>query len=285
MIELTLQKKLRSTTGRMQLDLNLRIQKGQLLALYGPSGAGKTSVLRMLAGLMKPDGGRIVANGQTWYDAQQGINLSPQQRKIGFVFQDYALFPNMSVRKNLLFALAKNQSESIVDELIEVMELGALHQRRPTALSGGQQQRVALARALVQKPQLLLLDEPLSALDNTIREKLQNYLLKVHREYDLTTVLVSHNISEVLKLSDYMVRLDHGKIVSEGKAYDLLQQSGGVLLKGKVESIVEEDEIVLIRIGENLLRIPSEKVKAKALKPGDWVHISSNLFYVEKEDK
>ncbi|MEM9822756.1 MAG: ATP-binding cassette domain-containing protein [Bacteroidota bacterium] len=282
MIELAVKKKLRSATGEMELELDLQIPKRQLLALYGPSGAGKTSVLRMLAGLMKPDEGRLVVDGQTWFDTRQNINLSPQQRQIGFVFQDYALFPNMSVRQNLLFALTKKSSQTVVDELIEIMELGALQEHRPQSLSGGQQQRVALARALVQKPKLLLLDEPLSALDNTMRQKLQNYLLRVHRDYSLTTILVSHSISEVMKLSDHLIQLEQGKVVAEGQAVDLLRRSGGVSLKGQIEQVDHQGQTLWIRIGENLLPIPFAKVRLNDFSIGDWVDVSSNLFYVNK---
>ncbi|MCB0847577.1 MAG: ATP-binding cassette domain-containing protein, partial [Bacteroidetes bacterium] len=216
MTEIWLHKRLNAPSGKMDLEVNMAIEKGNLVALYGKSGAGKTSILRMIAGLMRPTQGKITVDNQSWCDTQHNIYLRPQQRSIGFLFQDYALFPNMTVRGNLEFALQKGQDSSIIEELIEVVELGDLQKRKPTTLSGGQQQRVALARALVQKPKLLLLDEPLSALDKEMRVKLQGYLLKVHREYGLTTILVSHDTEEVSRLADQVFWLEEGKIRQTG---------------------------------------------------------------------
>ena len=173
MIEIFLQKKLNASSGDMLLEVKTNIEQGQFVTLYGKSGAGKTSTLRMLAGLLKPDSGKISIHGNLLLDTSNQINLSPQKRKIGFVFQDYALFPNMTIIENLSFALNKNQDKKILDELIEIMEIGDLRNQKPHRLSGGQQQRVAVARALVQKPALLLLDEPLSALDEEMRNKIQ----------------------------------------------------------------------------------------------------------------
>ena len=180
MIHIDLQKTLKSAHGEMNLDIKITIEKGEFVTLYGDSGAGKTSTFRMIAGLLKADSGKIRVNENTWFDASSRINLPPQKRKVGFVFQDYALFPNMTVRQNLEYALDKNQDRNIITQLIETVELGQLQNRKPETLSGGQKQRVALARALVQKPEILLLDEPMSALDSKMRLKLQDYILKVH---------------------------------------------------------------------------------------------------------
>ncbi len=136
----------------MALDLDLIIEKGHFVTLFGESGAGKTSTLRMLSGLLKPDSGTITVGGTTWFDSHRNIDLKPQQRKVGYVFQDYALFPNMTVGQNLEYALQKNQDNAIIGELLEFAELGELQHRKPETLSGGQKQRVALARALVQRP-------------------------------------------------------------------------------------------------------------------------------------
>src|SRR5689334_23790854 len=164
MIDFALQKKLHTADGEMYLQIKVQIESGKFVSLYGSSGAGKTSVLRMLAGFMKPDSGCIKMNDVVWFDASKRINVQPQQRSIGFVFQDYALFPNMNVRENIVFALNKNDSTAIVDELLEVTGLTNLAARKIQALSGGQQQRVALARAIAKKPAILLLDEPLAAI-------------------------------------------------------------------------------------------------------------------------
>ncbi|MEX0273162.1 MAG: ABC transporter ATP-binding protein, partial [Flavobacteriaceae bacterium] len=216
MIAVDIQKRLVGAGGEMLLQLQCGIAKGQLVTLYGESGAGKTSTLRMLAGLLTPDEGNIVVEGQPWFNAEKGMNLAPQNRHIGVVFQDYALFPNMTVRQNLKYALGKRKDGAIIGELIEIMGLGDLGERRPKTLSGGQQQRAALARALVQRPKVLLLDEPLSALDARTRLRLQDHLLQLHKEYGLTTILVSHDVAEVHKLSDWVFVLENGKLINQG---------------------------------------------------------------------
>ncbi len=218
MISFDLYKKLKSPDGHISLEIKGNLEQGKLMSIYGPSGAGKTSVLRMLAGLLKADKGYIKVNGEIWFDTENEINLSPQNRRIGFVFQDYALFPNMTVLQNLEFALEKNQNNKIVNEMVEVIELGELIHKHPKMLSGGQQQRVALARALIRKPSLLLLDEPLSALDHEMRIKMQDYILKVHNNFNLHTILVSHQFSEVIKMSDQLIMINEGKVSKQGNA-------------------------------------------------------------------
>lgn len=215
MIELDFAKKLASPSGEMLLRVQTELHKARFLVLYGRSGAGKTSLLKTLAGLLTPDSGRIIVNGRTWLDTEKKINLPPQKRTIGFVFQEPSLFPNMSVKENLKFALAKGQDKKVIAELIEVMELGQLENCKPAKLSGGQKQRVALARALVPGPELLLLDEPLSALDAEMREKLQAYILQLHQKYRLTTIMVSHDTVEILKMGDEVIVLDKGKITRQ----------------------------------------------------------------------
>jgi molybdate transport system ATP-binding protein len=222
MIELEINKKLHGPEGTMNLQFEAKIEDGEFVTLYGPSGAGKTSVLRMLSGLLSPDGGRIVVEDSVWFDLKQNINLRPQLRNIGFVFQDYSLFPNMTVRGNLDFALKKGQSKAIVDDLLDLIELTQLHDKRPSQLSGGQKQRVALARTLVRRPKVLLLDEPLSALDMEMQSKLQDHILKVHREFGLTTLMISHDLIEVLKMSQRVLVMSHGRIVKDGKPTDVL---------------------------------------------------------------
>jgi molybdate transport system ATP-binding protein len=222
MIQIAIKKKLFSALGGMMLDVDFTIQEGQLITLYGPSGAGKTTVLRTLCGLSVPDEGFISVSGLPWLDSKKKINLKPQQRDVGIVFQDYALFPNLTVRENLRYALKKNQSDLIVNELLELMELTNLHDKRPDLLSGGQRQRVALARAIVRRPKILLLDEPMSALDTTLRVKIQDYILRVHEQFQLTTILVSHDIMEVIRLSNRVLLMDHGKIIRQGGPADIL---------------------------------------------------------------
>jgi molybdate transport system ATP-binding protein len=222
MIKISVKKMLFSPGGEMSLDVDIEIKRGELITLYGPSGAGKTTLLRMLCGLTNPDSGTISVEEETWCDVEKKINLKPQQRNVGIVFQDYALFPNMTVQENLEYALKKKQPSAIVGELLELMELTQLRDKKPSLLSGGQRQRVALARAIVRKPKILLLDEPMSALDTALRLKIQDYILQIHSQFKLTTILVSHDIFEVLRLSKHVYLLEGGKIIDHGAPEDIL---------------------------------------------------------------
>ncbi len=285
MLEVALNKKLMAPQGSMMLDLQLDVPPGKLVVLFGPSGAGKTSVLRMLAGLMKPDRGHLKINGETWYSSQQSCFLRPQERSLGFVFQDYALFPNMTVRENLLFALDKGQSKKQVDDLVELIELGSLQDRRPNLLSGGQQQRVALARALVRKPDLLLLDEPLSALDQTMRAKLQAYLLDLHHKFKLTTFLVSHDVQEVNKMADLVLILKQGQVVKSGDPNHLSlvdhtsrkMQSGKIIEKG-------HDRIghfLVVRQGQKQEKVYYLPTHTQKLSVGDQISIDNQQILAD----
>ncbi|RPA67530.1 ATP-binding cassette domain-containing protein [Cyclobacteriaceae bacterium YHN15] len=222
MIELDLHKKLFGADGLIQLQIKITIQTNELVTLYGPSGAGKTSIIRMIAGLMKPDKGSILVDGDTWFDSQQKMHLRTQERPIGLVFQEYSLFPNMTVYENLRFALPKGDTEEMIEELLETIGLKNLRDTKPNLLSGGQKQRVAVARALVRKPSILLLDEPLSSLDTAMRNKLQDDILAFHKRFRLTTILVSHDYHEVKKMSDRVLLVENGRIVAEGKVDDIL---------------------------------------------------------------
>lgn len=283
MIHIALQKELTAANGAMQLDVNINIEDGQLVTLYGDSGAGKTSILRMIAGLLQTDEGLITVNQKTWLDTKKGICLKPQQRKIGFVFQDYALFPNMTVKENLLFAVEKGQDKKIIKELIDIIELGGLQDRKPENLSGGQKQRVALARALVRKPEILMLDEPLSALDIKMRTKLQDYILKVHKQFNLTTLLISHEIGEVIKMSDTVFSIENGKIIRQGKPIEVFttkQVSGKFQFSGEIVQIEKEDiiYIVTILIGTNFVKIVAEEDEIKTMTIGDKIIVASKAF-------
>jgi len=189
----------------------------------------------------------------------------------------------MTVRENLEYALEKNQDKAIIDELIDMVELGELQSRNPKTLSGGQKQRVALARALVQKPEMLLLDEPLSALDNKMRLKLQDYVLKVHRQFKLTTLLISHDIGEILKLSDKVYVIKNGKIVRGGSpseifAYD--QSISKFSFTGEIIEIAKEQNNfkVAVLIETNIVEIKVQESEIKGLQVGDKVIVSSKEF-------
>lgn len=283
MIRFQLNKQLSGDQGPLNLQLDNQFKSGQLVTIYGRSGAGKTSFLRMMAGLLKPDNGMLEVNGKLWMDSKAGFYMPPQQRKVGFVFQDFALFPNMTVRQNLQYAVAKGQDQGVIDVLLQVMELGDLQFRKPQTLSGGQQQRVALARALVGRPQILLLDEPLSALDYEMRLKLQNYLLKVHKEFQLTTFLVSHDIGEIYKLSDMVMHLEEGKVLQTGPPMSLFSHrhlSGKFQFVGEVLQIVPEDVVYVLSvlIDNHLVKVIVDHRTAATLEVGDKVLVASKAF-------
>ncbi|WDF66815.1 ABC transporter ATP-binding protein [Sphingobacterium oryzagri] len=212
MIELDVKKTLGDDRERLLLDLKVHIAPGDFVCLYGPSGVGKTSMLRILAGLLLPDEGSIKVDSDYWFNHRMRTNLPPQNRQIGMVFQDYALFPHLNVRQNIAFGASGKDADVIVDELLTVTELNGMENRKVTTLSGGQKQRVALARAIAARPQILLLDEPLSALDQSMRQHLQAILQVLHRRFRLTTILVSHDMQEILSLCDYVLPLSEGKL-------------------------------------------------------------------------
>jgi putative spermidine/putrescine transport system ATP-binding protein len=201
-------------------DINCEIAQGEFVTLLGPSGCGKSTLLRCIAGLTGVNGGQILLDGQDL------VPISPQQRGIGMVFQSYALFPNMSVAQNVAFGLrmqkvGKADSAQRVDDALRMVELHDFADRYPHQLSGGQCQRVALARSLVTRPRLLLLDEPLSALDARIRKHLREQIRSIQQELGLTTIFVTHDQEEALVMSDRIVLMNAGKIVQSGDAETL----------------------------------------------------------------
>jgi molybdate transport system ATP-binding protein len=282
-ITLSFYKILKTSEGNLPLDVNLKISEGEFISIEGHSGAGKTSLLRLIAGLLKPDKGFIKVDGKEWVDTEKGIFLPPQKRSIGFVFQDYSLFPNMTVLKNIEFALNGNKNKVQIEEIIEMMELKNLKDRHPDSLSGGQKQRVALARAIVRHPKILLLDEPFSALDSEMKMKLQDYVLEIHKRFNLTTILVSHDVSEIFKMSNRVIRLSKGKIFSEGEALNVFHNSyisGKFRFNGEV-LFVEKDDVVFIvsvLIGNNIVKVIASEEEAVLLQPGDKVMIVSKAF-------
>ncbi len=283
MIDINIRKLLKSSSGEMLLDIQVELEEGKITTVYGKSGAGKSTLLMLLAGLMTPEEGYIKVSGKLWTDTSKNIFLAPQKRHIGFVFQEYALFPNMTVRENLLFGLRKGDSRVIVDQLVEIIDLGQLQNRKPNTLSGGQKQRVALARALVRKPEMLLLDEPLSALDHEMRLKLQSYILEVHREFNLTTILISHDVSEIIRLSDYMIEMDQGKIIRNGDPAAMFTNdrvNAKFQFTGEVIKMIKQDFIVIVTvlIGKDLVKVIANDKEAETLQIGDRVLIASKAF-------
>ena len=203
-------------------NISLDIKDGEFLTFLGSSGSGKSTTLSMLAGFETPSSGEILVNGQSL------VNVPPHKRDIGMVFQRYSLFPHLSVRDNIAFPLtirklAAAERERRVDAMLKLVQLEQFAHRRPSQLSGGQQQRVAIARALVYEPRILLMDEPLGALDKKLREDLQDELRQLHRRLGITIVYVTHDQEEAMRLSQRIAIFSHGKIVGLGSGYDLYQ--------------------------------------------------------------
>lgn len=276
-------KKLHGAQGDFTLDAHLNIAQGELVALYGASGSGKTTLLRCLAGLEMPDDGHILVNEKTWLNIPQKINMPVQQRNVGFMFQDYALFPNMTVRQNLSFALRKGEHPQRVDTLLEMMAMTELQHRLPAMLSGGQRQRVALARTLAQSPQILLLDEPLSALDAEVRSRLQDEILRLHRHFGLTTILVSHDIGEIYKLANSVLVLENGNIQQQGSPAEIFSQgqtSGKFKFTGEVLAIEKMDVMaaLTVLVANQIVRVVAMPDEAAALSVGSKVMLVSKAF-------
>lgn len=283
MISIKISKKLLTAQGEMVLRIDETFEQRDFVALFGKSGAGKTTTLRILAGLTKPDKGMIQVNDETWFDSNNSINLPPQNRAIGFVFQDYALFPNMTVRQNLSYALARGEKRDIVGELLAMVDLQQLAERKPQTLSGGQRQRVALARALVRRPKILLLDEPLSALDDEMRRKLQDDILALHKRFEMTTVLVSHNLGEIFKLCHRVLVIDEGKIVKSGHPTEVFigkKLSGKFKFEGEILAIQQNDVvfIITIAIGNTPVKVIATAEEIADLSVGDRVIVASKAF-------
>lgn len=209
------------------LEAEIECRAGELIALVGPSGSGKTTILRAVAGLATPQQGQIHCNGETWLDCEQGINRPTQQRHVGFVFQDYALFPHLSAQQNITVALdhlPRRERLERAAQLLSLVHLEGLEKRLPAHLSGGQRQRVALARALAREPAVLLLDEPFSAVDQVTRRKLQQELVMLRRQIQIPILLVTHDLEEATGLADRMYALHRGSTLQNGTPEEVMYQ-------------------------------------------------------------
>ena len=205
MISINIEKKLKAYSGQQWLRVNREFANGSIIKIYGPSGAGKTTLLKIIAGLTSPEKGVIKVDDIIWVDTSSKINLSPQKRMAGFVFQNYALFPNMTVREHLEYA---TKDAEWIDQLLHMGKLETLTTHKPEHLSGGQQQRLAILRALAFKPQLLLMDEPFSALDHQMKIALISELKVLFKELGLTVLIVTHNPQELVGLCDGELEID-----------------------------------------------------------------------------
>ncbi|MCG3711133.1 ABC transporter ATP-binding protein [Aliarcobacter butzleri] len=277
MIEIKINKPLHGSNGTMNLDIDLNINKGEFVALSGLSGSGKTTLLRILTGLENATGTLKIDN-EYWLNEK--YSKDSQKRDIGFVFQDYALFPNFTVLQNLLYV---KKDKELAKHLLDMTDMYELKDRYPNSLSGGQKQRVSLCRALMNKPKLLLMDEPLSALDPQMRTKLQNEILTLHKEFNTTTIMVSHDPSEMYRLASRVLVLDYGKIVNDGLPKDILLKTKGsqkFSFEGELLDIVRVDviDIAIISIGQQLVEIVLTKEESKTLKIGQKVNVSTKAF-------
>lgn len=277
MINIDINKKLHGANGEMDLNVNLEIKQGEFLALAGLSGSGKTTLLRILAGL-ETASGTININNNTWLDNK--FCLAPQKREIGFVFQDYALFPNFSVIDNLLYV---NKDKELANYLLKMTELEELKNRFPQTLSGGQKQRISLCRALMNRPKILLMDEPLSALDSNMRTKLQNEILTLHKEFNTTTIMVSHDPSEIYRLANRVVILNFGEIINDGTPKDILLKTKGsqkFSFEGELLDIIRVDviHVAIVSIGQQLVEVVVSREEVKNLKIGQKVSLATKAF-------
>ncbi|MBM9590146.1 ATP-binding cassette domain-containing protein [Leptospira sp. 201903075] len=280
MIKINIQKTFLShITKPIKLNYQCEIPLHQISSLFGESGAGKTTLLKMLSGLMTPDVGNITVDGQIWFDSQKKINLPIASRSLGFLFQDSSLLANMNVRQNLEFAFRKgNEDKLFLNELIAIAEIEDLLEKRIEGLSGGQKQRIALVRALVQKPKFLFLDEPFSSLDQRIRNQLYSVILSLKNRFAMTILLISHEIPEVIKLSQKLFMVSEGQIVSSGHPIEIFNP------KGKPNSL--EGEVIRIDPATNQaalwfpnpLVVVEPKDKSHIFKLGDMVRTKLSIL-------
>ncbi|EKJ5774424.1 sulfate/molybdate ABC transporter ATP-binding protein [Campylobacter coli] len=284
MIKIDIKLPINTAKGKKQLELNTCLKANEITAIFGESGVGKTTLLKIIAGLIKPEFGRIEVGDELWLDTQKNINLAIQKRKIGFVFQDYALFPNMSVKENISYAATSKQK---AEELLSLMNLENLAKIYPKNLSGGQAQRVALARALAREPQILLLDEPLSALDFKMRSFLQDELVKILQHFKITTLLVSHDLAEIYKLSHRILELSDGKIIKDAKTNEFFTSSNlsaKLRLSATLLEMKKSDILVIftLLLNQDIVKITLSEEEFlrtyKDVKIGDTLLLSIKAF-------
>jgi molybdate transport system ATP-binding protein len=251
------------------LDLRRPTDRFSVTVLFGPSGCGKTTTLRCLAGLERPEEGRIVFQEETWFDARRRQFLTPQQRDVGYLFQEYALFPHLSVAENIAYGLGglpRPERRRRVGEMLELFGLQGLDNRQPSQVSGGEQQRVALARVLVRRPRLLLLDEPLSALDQPTREQLRPELRRLLAGFGVPVVLVTHDRTEAMALADHLLVLDRGKVRQQGLVEEVFSRPADV----EVARIVGMENVQagrIVRTEEGLATVAVGGTHLLALAP------------------
>ena len=263
------------------LDIEFACGAHELLAIVGPSGGGKSTCLRTIAGLVRPASGKIICNGETWLDTQAGIYVPTHQRRVGFVFQQYGLFPHLSARDNVAAAISGSSRASRRDkaeELLDKVRLAGLEERRPHELSGGQQQRVAVARALAREPSVLLLDEPFSAVDEATRKRLQLEMLTLRKTLSIPVLLVTHHLEEASLLAGRMCLIHRGRSLQTGTTFDVLHRPASTqaarlvgesnIFGGRVAEHRKSDQLTLVNWAGGTLEValntdfaPRQKVK------------------------
>ena len=258
---------IRKDFGEFVLDVSLETDGG-VSGLLGASGSGKSMTLMCVAGIVKPDNGKIVLNDKTLFDSERGINLTPQQRRVGYLFQNYALFPNMTVRQNILCGLRgekdRVKKERLLREMVGMMQLNGLEKRRPSQLSGGQQQRAALARILIGEPDILVLDEPFSALDSHLRDQLQLETQKLLTRFGRDVILVTHSRDEAYHMCKNIALIDSGRIIAHKGTKQLFADPGSreaALLTG-CKNVIEAE-----KAGEHLVGVPAWGVQFALSQP------------------
>ncbi len=227
---------IRRDFGAFALDVSFNCADEGLTALFGRSGSGKTTLVNLIAGLDKPDEGRIIVGGGTLFDSARGIDLPPEKRRLGYVFQDARLFPHYSVRGNLRYGMDGTKGAYGFDLVVDLLGLGAILERYPHHLSGGERQRVAIGRALLANPHLLLLDEPLASLDGARKDEIMDFIERLRDSLDISIIYVSHSMDEVIRLADDLVVLDEGRVAAVGTVEEVTSRLDLRPLTGRYEA-------------------------------------------------
>lgn len=258
----------------ISLDVRFELPTPGVVALFGRSGCGKSTVVNIIAGLLQPKSGRVVQNGTVLLDTEQRINVPPERRRMGYVFQDARLFPHLSVAANLTYATRRAVGPTYVslDAVIDLLGLGALLDRRTHQLSGGERQRVAIGRALLAQPRLLLLDEPLAALDAARREEVLPYLESLRDRVGVPMVYVTHDFDEVLRLATHLVLMEAGSVVAQGEIGDVSLDphlrsligaaAVGAIIDGVVLGRDAAGELTQVRVGQGILNVQTQPLAA-----------------------
>jgi molybdate transport system ATP-binding protein len=251
------------------LEVKFNTESRGVTALFGQSGSGKTSVVNMMAGLLRPDRGRIVVDDLTLFDSEQGIDLPPEKRRLGYVFQEDRLFPHLTVRGNLTYGskrAARNGNAVSLDQVAKVLDITALLDRRPGSLSGGEKQRVAIGRALLANPRLLLMDEPVASLDNRRKNEILPFIERLAGEFSIPIIYVSHSAEEIVRLADTLVLLSGGKVAAVGPVETLMSRmdlrpltgryEAGAVIAGRVSGVDAEFGLTHLSFPGGVLRVP-----------------------------